>query len=102
MFTSPSSRSPFLGLPPLGSTSPPPTSTSVPPPLQQPFYRRPTLYQHVTTTPDDTPFYGYLLLITTFAFFCASIYSTVLSKTLPPTGIPVNATGAQTCLAITS
>ncbi|KAJ2772676.1 hypothetical protein IWQ57_001664 [Coemansia nantahalensis] len=63
-------------------------------PLLHPEFRAPpryTRYQSVqlpVNEPDDTPVYGYALLALTSVLFIASMYSLVVSKFVPYTGVP--------------
>jgi hypothetical protein len=44
---------------------------------------------YVTRTDYVTVIYGYLLLLCTFVFFCVNMYTMVLSKLMPETGLRV-------------
>ncbi|KAJ2829231.1 hypothetical protein IWW50_000966 [Coemansia erecta] len=62
-------------------------------PLLHPEFRAPPRYtQHqpirlAVNEPDDTPMYGYALLVLTSVLFISSMYSLVVSKFMPYTGI---------------
>lgn len=48
--------------------------------------RRNTNYFLISSEPDDTPLYGYLLLFATYVVFVCGMYATVVSKWMPITG----------------
>ncbi|KAJ2802031.1 hypothetical protein H4R20_003438 [Coemansia guatemalensis] len=62
-------------------------------PLLHPEFRAPPRYtrhqpmQLAVNEPDDTPIYGYALLLLTSLVFVSSMYSLVVSKFMPYTGI---------------